>query len=64
MKVYVDCVCEGRKFRTYEFQVSGQPGSETSPPDDKFIHQAKGNLIIERLALPPFYHVEFIVRRS
>lgn len=64
MNVCVDCVCEGRRFKTYEFQVEYPPESEMPRADDYFIRQAKGNLILERLALPPFYHIEFIVRRS
>jgi hypothetical protein len=62
--VFVDCVREGKVLRTYDFLVPATIGGPSEVlPTEHFIGEAKYNLSIERLAVPPFNGITFKVRR-
>jgi hypothetical protein len=62
--IFVDCMCDGKVIRTYEFLCPASLAAPpVIPPDAHFIEQAKTNLSIERLGAPPFAGMDFVIRR-
>lgn len=58
----VDCVKDGTVIRTYDFLSPDSSAAPGTPDHDHLISECKNNLMVERLAKPPFEGIKFIVR--
>ena len=62
-KIHVDCYRDNCIIASYPFAYTQLPVPFSLPSDHDFICEAKTNLANERLSLPPFSGISFIVRR-
>jgi hypothetical protein len=63
VKMYVDCLREGKLIRTYDFLCPASQAVPATPDGEHLILEAKGNLSMEGLANPPYEGMKFRVHR-
>jgi hypothetical protein len=61
--VYVECLRDGRLVKTYDIICPAGLGRSAPVADEEFFPYAKANLLVDKLATPPFDGITFKVRR-